>query len=359
MITGTPLRSRRSRCLLAALLGLSLPASGTSGAARDDRAVTILTRSFGLSSADMRRIDAGAVVARTLDSDDGREVATLGVVRIAVPPEFFARRLADIAAFKKNSEAVLQIGTFRNPPHEEDLRALTLDPSDIDDLRDCRVADCDVQLPADAIERFRTEVNWKASGADQQAGAVMRSTLVGYVRRYRTSGEPALVTYADKSKPIAVGREFRDLVEDDRRVLPQFPGLRQYLLAPAAAPGAMMADVVYWSKERIGRKPVLSVTHLVIWRPPPGSPAEYVAASKQLYASHYFDASLGLTMMIGGGGASPATYVAYLNRSRVDMFGGVFGGVTRALVKSKTRGAAADNMERLKTGLERAFRRGD
>ena len=51
----------------------------------------------------MDRINAGQVVVRTLDATDPREVATLGVVRIRVTPEFYAERLADIVTFKRTT----------------------------------------------------------------------------------------------------------------------------------------------------------------------------------------------------------------------------------------------------------------
>ena len=46
-------------------------------------------------------------------------------------------------------------------------------------------------------------------------------------------------------------------------------------------------------------------------------------ASKQIYGTHYFDASLGLTVLVRDRSvSSPAMYLVYLNRSRVDIFDG-------------------------------------
>jgi hypothetical protein len=79
-------------------------------------------------------------------------------------------------------------------------------------------------------------------------------------------------------------------------------------------------------------------------------------ASKQIYGSHYYDASLGLTILLrDGSGPSPATYVAYVNRSRVDVFGGLFGGLARSLVSSKAKGTVSDQLARLRTVLEQRF----
>jgi hypothetical protein len=59
---------------------------------------------------------------------------------------------------------------------------------------------------------------------------------------------------------------------------------------------------------------------------PPGT-QDAVVAWKQLYASHYFDASLGLTTYATDGSAS---YVIHLDRLRADSLGGAFGGSSAA-----------------------------
>ena len=96
-----------------------------------------------------------------------------------------------------------------------------------------------------------------------------------------------------------------------------------------------------------------SVTHLAILPGAPGSPAAFSVGSKQIYGSHYFDASLGLTVLVrdpSSSSTSPVTYVAYLNRSRVDVISGMFGGVARKIISSKARGTVADQLDRLRTG---------
>jgi hypothetical protein len=105
---------------------------------------------------------------------------------------------------------------------------------------------------------------------------------------------------------------------------------------------------MYWSKEKVGRRTVVSVTHLAIMRLDDESPAEFAIASRQIYGTHYFDASLGLTVLVPDRRtASALTYVVYLNRSRVDVFGGLFGGVARHIVTSKARSTVADTLTRL------------
>jgi hypothetical protein len=83
---------------------------------------------------------------------------------------------------------------------------------------------------------------------------------------------------------------------------------------------------------------------------------EYAIASKQIYGMHYFDASLGITLLVRDRtSASPATYVVYLNRSRVDLFGGLFGGMARKVVSGKARTLVSDLLVGLRRTLEPQF----
>jgi hypothetical protein len=110
---------------------------------------------------------------------------------------------------------------------------------------------------------------------------------------------------------------------------------------------------VYWSKERVHRRPVVSVTHLAIVPGEWNSPVQYSVASRQIYAMHYFDVSLGITLLIPDKAASsPATYVVYLNRSRIDLFDGLWGGIARSVVKGRARSLVAEQLERLRETLE-------
>ena len=80
-------------------------------------------------------------------------------------------------------------------------------------------------------------------------------------------------------------------------------------------------------------------------------------ATKSIYASHYGDASLGVTMLIEGGTpASPRTLVIYVNRSRLDVLGGVFGAIKRPLVRSRARDGAERTMRALRERTERQYR---
>lgn len=355
-IPGKGWNAGRLQCVVVAAV-LTLAWTGQNGlAARGDvdrSAATFLAQTFNLSAADLRHLEAGEVLARSLDVSDDREVALLGIVRVAITPDFYAARVADVVNFKK-ADAVLEIGTFTESPSVESLRGLTLDRSERDHLQACRVGDCGVQLPAAAIRRFRA-MNWGAAQSSEQAQSLMREVLAGVAAEYRAAGGRGLITYADGKRPTMLAHEFDGLVASDQKVLPRFPVVRRRLLQYPSVGAGDGVDVIYWSKEKLGPAKVISLTHLAIMQTGRTSPADYVITSNQIYASHYFDASLGLTVVVPGDSGPPATYIAYLNRSRLDAFDGWLGGIKRALVRRRARAAAERYLAQMRETLQRDF----
>jgi len=326
--------------ILAALLAATAAASS-------DPSRSFLATAVGLSTTEITRLDRGEVVARTLDVKNKREVATLGVVRIKTSPEQYVARMSDIATFKRTPD-ILQIGTFSDVPTLADVAALTIEEGDVKQLRACRVDDCDVRLPAEAIERAHTEVDWRALDASANASRLVRQMLVEYVARYRLSGTKAVMQYADRAPRLDVGREFASLLAADTLTSGHAPRLRRHLLEYPASPAEKITDFVYWSKELVRGRPVVSITHVATAAALDESPIAYAIGSKQIYAMHYFDASLGLTLLVPDRTAgSPGTYVIYLNRSRIDLFDGLFGGVARRIVAGKAKGIVAEQLQRL------------
>ena len=322
---------------------MAVPAASTPDPAR-----TFLTSAFGLSSADIIRVDRGEIVGRTLAVKNAREVATLGVVRVRATPQRYVERLRDIGRFKRTDD-ILQIGTFSEPPRQSDLAPLTVEEGDLRRFRECRQGDCDVRISADGIQRLRRDVDWRAAGAAAKASAIVKDVLVDYVARYRTSGAAAAMTYVTTSEPLNVGHEFASLVEADTSTWRYVPRLRRHLLEyPAVDVNDGSSDFIYWSKERVHGRPVISITHVAIVPGDPGSPVVFAIGSKQLYAAHYFDASLGVTLLVPDTTVpGTATYVVYLNRSRIDIFDGLFGGAARRIVAGKARSLVSEQLARL------------
>ena len=323
----------------------------TPGAATFDPARTFLMTAFNVSAADIGRLDRGDVVSRTLEVKNRREVATLGIVRIKTSPSRYVERLADITTFKRTDD-VLQIGTFSSRPQPEDMASLIIDEPELKRLRECRVEDCEVRLSAAGIERVRRDIDWHASDSSRKASLLVRQLLVDYVARYRHSGAVATMEYADRAPRTNVGLEFASLIDADTITSSYAPRLRRHLLEYPTSSAEKMTDFVYWSKELVRSRPVISITHVATSAAVDDSPVAFAIGSKQIYAMHYYDASLGLTLLVPDRtSASPATYVVYLNRSRIDLFDGLFGGVARRIVAGRARALVAEQLERLQRVL--------
>jgi hypothetical protein len=335
----------------AAMLGSALVAGAAVQGAAPDRA--FLHSQLGFSRSEIDRALRGTPVGRTLASPDSHETAVAGLVRVRIPPSFFLERYRDIASFKRG-EMVQQVGRFSDPPRLDDLAPLTLTDADVAALKSCKAARCGVKLSAAAMARFQSEVNWSATDAQEQAAAVARRLLFERLQKYMAGGLAAVDEYADKSRPVRTADEFRGLLDHTPYLTSYAPELRQYLLEYPRGHLDRAESFFYWSKEGFGLKPLVSLTHVVIYHRPGG---DIVIASKGLYASHYMEASLGLTVL---GDASeeaevPSVDLLYVNRSCVDALRGTFAALARGSVARRQRDAMEKEMRRLKARLETDF----
>jgi hypothetical protein len=244
-------------------------------------------------------MERGKIVTKILDTGEDREIASFGVARLAVPKTFFVEKFRDIEKFKRSDE-VMQIGTFSEPPRLEDLSELQFESEDLEAIKRCKPGDCDVKMTSRAMGRFRAEVDWSDPDHLEQAAHLAREVLFEYVRAYLKGGNEALSVYTDNEKPLRVSREFRAILGESPYVYDYAPEFHRYLLD---FPDAGLSDVesfIYWSKEKLGfgLKPVVSLTHVAIYKRALLGENGVLIASKQIYASHYFEASLGLTAVV-------------------------------------------------------------
>ena len=107
-------------------------------------------------------------------------------------------------------------------------------------------------------------------------------------------------------------------------------------------------DFLYWSKERFGIAPFITVTHVTIAKSMSGST---IITSKDVYSSRYFDSSLGLT--IGAPTADGGFLLVYANRSRANALKGTFSALRRALVERRAKSSLDESLKAVKMRLER------
>lgn len=286
----------------------------------------VLAEKTSFQETDFAALQANQPVVRLAPVSHKREIAVAGLVNIRAGADEFLRSYRD-SMLRKSNGAILEIGSFSNQPALRDLESLTLETGDIEDLKDCTVGDCDVKLSAAMIERFRKEIDWNAPDYALKVTSLFKQMLSEYVSNYRTRGEAALIQYNDKQNQIDLATE--------QRALSGSSGYINSLLSDSTAGLQLIEDAIVWSKIKFGLKPVIAVNHITIYKRDREVGPQVLIASKQIYASHYFNASLALTAFVTVPGASQGAYLVSENRSRADGLEGPFGKIKRGVVEKK------------------------
>jgi hypothetical protein len=304
-----------------------------------------------ISEEEWRAIQAGAPVVKIRRGRAPSETRLMGVVRIAGAPEELVERYRDIVAFESGT-GVLQIGRFSEPPRVEDLASLTFDEEDIEDVKRCRPGDCEIKMSPPMMEAFR-RIDWDREDAVETANRLARTMIVDFLESYRSGGNQALGVLHDKQKPLLVRRQFEDMMEDpDMPVF--FPDLVRFLLEYPSAGLRGSEELFYWSKVQFGLKPLIRLSHVVIWQPPGPEPVKWVLASKMLYSTHYFNTGVELKFLAQEKDEPDSYYLVVGNRSRSDGLTGFTG----ALIGGKIRGEARDGLERYLRSVKSKLERG-
>jgi hypothetical protein len=274
-------------------------------------------------------------------------VAAVGGVRIRASKDRFAAAYRDIVRFKKNA-SVLEIGRFSNPPQPSDLDALTITHDDFD-LRECRVGDCDIRLPADVIRRIAADTDWQRPGAEVRAAMLFKQVLFENIRSYMAGGPGRITEYDDDKAPIKPVEDFQAVLKSSPYVDQALPGLSAHLVSYPVEPMAGAEDFLYWSKEKFGIAPFISVTHVTLVTT---NPRQYIATTRDVYSSRYFDASLALVVASDSVGDRHSFYLFYVNRSRASALRGTFARIRRSIVERRVKGSLEENLRAVKSRLE-------
>lgn len=341
-------------CLVLGAGGLLVPVASPA-AQPGSNIEELFRRTLGFSTGQIRTLQKGVAVIRSLDTPVRQEVAHVGVVYIAAPAERFVERFRDIEPFERGP-GIPQIGRFASPPTLGDLRPLTLPPADIASLRTCRPGDCGMKLSAAAMGRFQDEVRWESATAVEEAGAVYRGVLLDLLRAYQTQGNGALGRYEDAREPLDVAEEFQALLASRDPLPTPVPGLLRYLDEYPRGRPAGAEEFFYWTVVEFGLKQTVRLNHVVIYPldPATASGVAYAIAIKQLYASHYFHTTLELRfLVVDESRGSPGSWLISITRSRNDGMTGFTGLFVGPIVNRRSRDGVRGYLEYVKRQVER------
>jgi len=312
-----------------------------------------LTGQLGLSPGALEGLPSEAVVEELPVDNESREIAVVGVVPINVSSQFFLDSFRRTETFMQSAE-LKRIGTFSRPPTSADVAALDLGTDDLEAIQECKVADCKVKLPAQDIGAFR-QLDWSAANVADGATKLFRNRITGYVRSYLESGNSALMVYADKPERMALADGFGKLLRESAPVSSLAPDMQRHLNEfPKSSPDDT-EDIVYWTIEDFGYRPVTAVTHATIYDQPSG-PARAIITHKQIYASHYFHARFTVMALVEGSDGTNGSdlYLVYVDRS---LFDDDLGTINRGLLRHGLTKSLRTKLETLRVRLEAAYAR--
>jgi hypothetical protein len=340
---------------IALLVLLLFPFNGSGVPARDDSAepTKFFHEFVGLNDDQIREIRGGKPVAKILDSPTADQVFVFGSVYIHSVPELYLKFASDIEALRK-LPSYLELRKFSVPPQLSDLTDLTLDEEDFKQLKNCKPGHCEVQLPAEAMEEFQRAINWGAADANDQANHLAQKMALQALLDYEQGGNLALGTYRDKSHPAAVADTFASLLSRSKALPVYLPELREYLLNYPKADSSGIESQFYWEKVNFGLKPTIRMVHAVIYQGKSPEEPAFAVAVKQLYASHYFESALDLTVCVKDTQHPdhPGFYLITLKGSQQAGLTGLKGGIVRKVAVDKTRSSLEKALASIKQKLE-------
>lgn len=319
------------------------------GAANSADPFAFFEPTVSLSTDDRRQLDRGEAIARVLPGRDG-EVAVFAAVPVDIDGDRLVAWTRQIAALKKSSY-VSAIGRFSSPPRIEDLSDLVLDDQDMSDIRACHAGRCELKLSAPEmaqLQRAAADAGRRWKPALQEA---FRRVVLQRVEAYVVAGQAALPPYENEKDQVWPAKTFMTLLDGSKFLTEHVPGFAEHLRGYPLTAAPHVESFIYWSKEHLARRAIVRVTHVSILRGDAHRLPDALVAGKEIFSTHYFNGSLGITAILRGepGGR---TYLAYLNRSEVDVLGGVLGGVVRWFVQRRLKEEAATVLQGLRQRLE-------
>ena len=108
---------------------------------------------------------------------------------------------------------------------------------------------------------------------------------------------------------------------------------QKYLLEFPNSRPANIENFIYWSKDKFGMKPVVSITHVTIYRVSAANGSDILIASKGSMPTIIRKASLGLTGFIKSRSSDPPRYTtsSISTAQRRTLCGDLFAGLKRTL----------------------------
>jgi hypothetical protein len=258
---------------------------------------TYLRKYIKLTDDKIKSIRSGKAVTKILPSRTPAEIFVFGAIYVRAAPEAYLKLSRDFDRLR-NVPGFLAVRAFSSSPRISDLEGFSFENEDIEALKECKPADCDVQMPASYIEDFQKSFDWDSPNATERINATLRETVLAKLTAYQRDGNRALGVYHDKEHPVDVLEMFKYMLSYSKAFPEYLPDFYGYLLGYPQGKPSRTEDAFYWAKVKFGLKPTLRAVHVITTVKEGSTGSAYVIAEKQLYASHYFQTALDLAFCI-------------------------------------------------------------
>src|SRR6516162_6270627 len=304
----------------------------------------------GLNEDQIATIRSGKALARVVESPTPDEVFVFGAVYVKASPESYLQLFSNIDALRK-LPGYIEIQGFSDPPRLSDLESFALNHRDIEELKNCKPGHCEVQLPTEAMEEFKQSIDWSGPEVDDMANQLARRMALRALLEYMHGGNTALGVYRDKNRPTAGAETFASLITGLRALTVYLPELNQYLLKYPNANTDHVQVGFYWEEVNFGLKPTFRIVQRITYRGASPTGPAYALAEKQLYASHYFETALDLTVCVKDE-QRPGFYIITVKGSKQAGLTGLKGSIVRKVAVDKARSSLERVLLSVKQRLE-------
>jgi hypothetical protein len=159
-------------------------------------------------------------------------------------------------------------------------------------------------------------------------------------------------------EPLGSGGNLR-FVNGRFETLPLYlPELNEYLLDYPRAKSENVQAGFYWEKVNFGLKPTFRIVQKIIYHGAIGNEPVYAVAEKQIYASHYFQTALDLSVCVKDPQRS-GFYIITVKGSKQAGLTGLKGSIVRKVAVDKTRSSLERVLVTIKQKLESQHAHGD
>jgi hypothetical protein len=302
-----------------------------------------------LSPADREVVRSGGLVTKVVETDDRTEVMSVAAIRAPMDLDRLLQYARSPLGVRRPEDSLGE-GRLTTPPKAADFAALHLDERDLESLLACQVGECRVRLTADEILRLRSGAAVSAATRTQSLEGAFRAILVDEATAYLARGHVGLLAYGDGPTSIHRAEGLSELLSRPLFLLEGAPDLEAYLRTFPSAKPRLVDEFLSWRQERFWRRPVIGLFHTMIWEASNPGERRIIVATKQFYASHFYESAVEL-LEIRKADSDREADLTFLSRVRADIRPAGFNWLERTLIRHLVRARLEGQFEQLRARL--------